>query len=115
MAEASKRGGAPRPGSIATLMAMLSFGFNPLKAGNKTGILQFNFTGEAPGSCYFVMDKNSCAAHEGKAEKADCTVEGPFEVWADIIQGKADGARMLMEGRYKAEGDIALMMVFGND
>jgi hypothetical protein len=115
MAEASKRGGAPRPDSMATLMAMLSFGFNPLKAGGKTGILQFDFTGEAPGSCYFVIDKNSCTAHEGKAEKADCTVEGPFEVWADIIQGKADGARMLMEGKYKAEGDIALMMVFGND
>jgi multimeric flavodoxin WrbA len=115
MAEGSKRGGAPRPDSVATLMAMFSFAFNPLKAGGKTGILQFNFSGEAPGSCYFVIDKNSCTAHEGKAEKADCTVEGPFEVWADIIQGKADGARMLMEGKYKAEGDIALMMVFGND
>jgi putative NADPH-quinone reductase len=115
MAEFSKRGGAPRPGSMATFMAMLSFGFNPLKAGGKTGILQFNFSGEAPGSCYFVIDKDSCTAHEGKAEKADCTVEGSFEVWADIIQGKADGARMLMEGKYKVEGDIALMMVFGSD
>jgi len=115
MAEASKQGRAPRPNSIATLMAMFNFAFNPLKAGDKKGTLQFNFTGEAPGSCYFFIDKNSCTAHEGKAGKADCTVEGPFEVWADIIQGKADGAKMLMDGKYKAEGDIALMMVFGND
>jgi multimeric flavodoxin WrbA len=115
MAEAGKQGRAPRPDSIAALMAMLSFGFNQLKAGGKTGILQFNFTGEAPGSCYFVIDKDSCMAHEGKAEKADCTVESPFGVWADIIQGKADGAQMFMDGKYKAEGDIALMMVFGHD
>jgi putative NADPH-quinone reductase len=114
-AEANKQGSAPRPDSIATLMAMFSFAFNPLKARDETGILQFSFTGEAPGSCYFVINKNSCTAHEGKAEKADCTVEGPFEVWADIIQGKADGAQMFMEGKYKAEGDIALMMVFGHD
>ena len=59
------------------------------------------------------MDKGSCTAHTGQAAKADCTVEGPFEVWADIIEGKADGGKMLMEGKYKANGDIALMMVFG--
>jgi putative NADPH-quinone reductase len=115
MAEVGKQGRAPRPDSINALMAMFSFGFNPLKAGDKKGVLQFNFTGESPGSCYFVIDKNSCTAREGKAEKADCTVDSPFEVWADIIQGKADGARMFMEGKYKVEGDIALMMVFGND
>jgi putative sterol carrier protein len=113
IAEASKQGRGPRPDSIATLMAMLSFAFNPLKAGDKKGTLQFNFTGEVPASCYFVIDKNSCTAHEGKAEKAACAVECPFEVWADIIQGRADGAKMLMDGKYKAEGDIALMMVFG--
>jgi hypothetical protein len=115
MAEASRQGRAPRPDSITALMTMLSFAFNPLKAGDKKDILQFNFTGEKPGSCYFAIDKNGCTAHEGKAEKADCIIDGPFEVWADIIQGKADGAKMLMDGRYKAEGDIALMMVFGED
>jgi multimeric flavodoxin WrbA len=114
-AEARKQGRIPRPDSIATLMAMLSFAFNPLKAGDKKGILQFNFTGEAPGSCYFVIDKNGCEAHEGKAEKADCVVDSPFEVWADIIQRKADGAKMLIDGKYKVEGDMALMMVFGKD
>ena len=113
IAEATKQGHAPRPDSITTLMAMLSFAFNPLNAGDKKGTIQFNFTGKQPGSCYFVIDKDSCAAHEGKAEKAKCTVDGPFEVWADIIQGKSDAAKMFMDGTCKAEGDMALMMVFG--
>lgn len=115
MAEATKQGRAPRPDSITTLMAMFSFAFNPLKAGDKKGVLQFNFTGKTPGSCYFVIDKNSCTAHEGKAEKADCTIEGPFEVWADIVEGKADGAKMFMNGICKAQGDIALMMGFSGN
>ena len=113
-AEAAKGGHlAIRPDSIETLASMLAFAFNPHKAGDKRGTLQFNFSGEKPGACYLTMDKGSCTAHTGQAAKADCTVEGPFEVWADIIEGKADGGKMLMEGKYKANGDIALMMVFG--
>jgi multimeric flavodoxin WrbA len=115
MAEATKQGRAPRPDSIATLMAMFSFAFNPLKIGNKKGTIQFNFTGKQAGSCYFVIDKENCTAHEGKAEKADCTIEGPFEVWADIIEGKADAASKFMDGTCKAEGDMSLMMAFGRD
>ncbi len=41
------------------------------------------------------------------------TLTGPFEVWADIIQGKAEGGQMFMEGSYKVEGNFYLMMVFG--
>jgi hypothetical protein len=114
-AEAKRKGMDPRPDSLAGFMAMLSFGFNPLKAAGKKGILQFEFTGENPAECYFDIDQKHCIAHAGRAEKADCAVSGPFEVWADIIQGKADGGQMLMEGKYKASGDFTLMMVFGKN
>ena len=30
------------------------------------------------------------------------------------LEGKADGAKMFMDGKYKAQGDISLMVVFGN-
>jgi len=112
-AEASRKGVNFRPDSLESFMAMLSFGFNPLKAAGKKGVLQFDFTGENPQACYFAIDERSCVPHAGHAAKADCTVSGPFAVWADIIQGKADGGQMFMEGKYKAEGDFPLMMVFG--
>jgi hypothetical protein len=115
MAEATRQGRAPRPDSIAALMAMFSFAFNPLKVQDKRGTIQFNFTGKQPGSFYFAIDNGSCTAHEGKAEKADCTIEGPFAVWADIIEGKADAASKFMDGTCKAEGDMALMMAFSRD
>lgn len=112
-AEAERRGFIPRPDSIEALMGMLSFGFNPQKAIGKKGVLQFHFTGEKPGDCYFVIDEKRCTPYTGRAEKADCTVDSPFEVWADIIQGKADGAKMFMEGKYTAQGNFSFLMVFG--
>ena len=115
MADASRHGVGIRPNSIETMMAMLSFAFNPRKAGKKSGTLQFNFSGDKPGACYFTIDKGDITAAEGLPQKADCVVDTPFEVWADIIEGKADGAKSLMDGKYKAEGDLSLMMVFGQN
>jgi multimeric flavodoxin WrbA len=112
-AEAAHNGHiAPRPGSIETFMAMLNFAFNPVKAADKNGTLQFNFNGSGAGSCFFVMDKGKCAAFLGRADAPDCTIESPFEVWADIIEGKTDGGQALMDGKYKANGDISLLMVW---
>jgi len=113
MAAASRKGDGLRPNSIETLMAMLSMAFNPQKAAGKTGKLQFNLSGECPGECYFSIEKGDLKAFQGKSEKAECVVDAPFEVWADIIEGKADGAKAFMDGKYRAEGDISLMMVFG--
>jgi hypothetical protein len=116
MAEVGKHGGgAPRPDSVETLAGLLAFAFNPIKAAGKQGTLQFNFSGEKPGACFLTMGKEGCTPHMGVADKADCTIEGPFEVWADIIQGKQDGGKALMDGKYKANGDITLMMLFGGD
>jgi multimeric flavodoxin WrbA/putative sterol carrier protein len=112
-AEATRKGLAPRPESVESFMAILSMGFNPQKAKGKKGILQFDFTGDKPGSCYFNIDEKSCIPHMGRPEKADCTVTSPLEVWADIIQGKAEGAKMFMEGKYTTQGNFSLMMVFG--
>ncbi|MHB8084826.1 MAG: NAD(P)H-dependent oxidoreductase [Dehalococcoidia bacterium] len=102
-----------RPDSPKTLMAMMAFAFNPRKAAGKSGVLQFKFTGKEAGDCYLTIKDGLCTRHMGLAEKAACTVEGPFEVWADIVQGKADGAKMAMEGKYTAQGDMSLLMVFG--
>lgn len=115
MAEASRKGTGIRPNSIETLMAMLSFAFNPRKAGEKAGTLQFSFSGEKPGACYFTIYKGDISAVEGRAQKADCVIDTPFEVWADIIEGKADGAKSLMDGKYKVQGDTSLIMVFGQN
>lgn len=103
----------PRPDSIENHMAVLRIGFNPEAAGDMRAILQFDFSGEVQGSCYFVVENGTVRATLGTAENPDLTIKSPFEVWADIMTGKADGTQMFMEQKYTAAGDIALLMKFG--
>jgi hypothetical protein len=108
--EFGQRGLVPRPDSIETFMGILMMGFNPDGAGDTKGILQFTFSGEVEGSCYFTIENGTVAAASGRAEKPDLTIEAPFEVWMDVITGKADGQQMFMQGKYKALGDLSLLM-----
>lgn len=112
-AQFDRRGRAPRPDSLKMFMAMLKIGFNPVKAAGKKGVLQFNFTGAVTGSCYFRVADGKIEAFEGQAGKPDLKVDSAFEVWADIIAGKLEGAQAFFDGKYKADGDIGLMDLFG--
>ena len=108
-----QKGMVPRPDSIGTYMTLMRLGFNSQAAGDTKATLQFDFTGEVEGSCYFTIEKGIIEATSGTAEKPDLAVEAPFEVWMDIVTGKADGTQMFMEGKFQAVGDISLMGLFG--
>jgi len=90
----------------------MSMGFNPQAAGDIYAILQFTFSGEVEGSCYFTVEKGTIVATLGTAEKRDLKIDTPFELWMDIVTGKANGQQMFMEGKYRAEGNISLLRVF---
>jgi putative sterol carrier protein len=108
-----QKGMVPRPDSIETYMTIMRFGFNSQAAADTEAVLQFKFSGEVEGSCYFTIDKGTIEASLGTADKRDLTVEAPFELWMDIVTGKANGTQMFLEGKYQAEGDISLMGLFG--
>ena len=46
----------------------------------------------------------------GLAENASLTIEVPFEVWMDIMTGKANCQQMFMEQKYRVKGDLSLLM-----
>jgi putative sterol carrier protein len=73
-------------------------------------VLQFNFSGDVEGSCHFKIENRTIEALPGIAESPDLTIDAPFEVWMDIITGKADGQQMFMEQKYKVVGDLSLLM-----
>ena len=105
-AEARLRKYIPRPDSIEALMGMLALGFNPEKAKGKKGILQFHFTGDNLGGCYFVIDEKGCAGQVGCAEKADCTVDTPLSMSGPILF-KA----RLMEGKCSWKGNVTSRVI----
>ncbi len=100
----------PRPDSLESFMLLFPFGLNSEVVGERKVYLQFNFSGEVTGSCHFIIENGSVDAKEGSRESPDITIEAPFEIWMDIMTGKADGQQMFMEQKYKVDGDLALML-----
>jgi putative sterol carrier protein len=60
-------------------------------------------------SCYFTFEKGSIKATAGTYATYDVRIETPFELWMDIMTGKAEGREMFMQGKYRVEGDLSLM------
>jgi len=108
--EFEEKGLMPRPDSVESFLMVMPMGFNPEGAGNTRAVIQFNFSGEAEGSCYFRIKSGRIEPHLGTADKPDLTIESPFEVWMDIMTGKADGQQMFMEQKYRVNGDLSLLM-----
>ena len=105
-----EKGMVPRPDSIESFMMILAMGFNPDKAGDTQATLQFNFDGDVQGVCHFDIAGGKITAHAGAAEKASLTINTPFELWLDIMAGKADGQQMFMERKYTVDGDASLLL-----
>ncbi|MCJ7833634.1 MAG: SCP2 sterol-binding domain-containing protein, partial [Deltaproteobacteria bacterium] len=108
--EFEEKGLMPHPDSIETFLEIMSMGFNPEAASDLKAVMQFNFSGEVEGPCYFKIEKGCITTGKGEAENPDLTIESPFELWMDILTGKADGQQMFMEQKYKVTGDLSLLL-----
>ena len=108
--EMRKKGMIPRPDSIEAFMKITELGFNPEGAGDTRAVICFRFSGEVEGACHFRIEEGTIASKSGSAEKPDLTIDAPFQVWMDIMTGEADGQQMFMEQKYRAEGDLSLLM-----
>jgi putative sterol carrier protein len=110
MGEFQKRKMVPRPDSMETFLAIMQVGFNPVKAGEAGMTMQYNFSGQVEGSCNISIEKGKLTAAAGQIVNPDLIVEAPFEVWMDILTGKADGAQMLIDGKYAVTGQTDLLL-----
>ena len=113
-AEFDQRKLVPRPDSIETFLMLMEIGFNRERAASIKGVLQFNFSGEIAGSCSIKIENARLEGQEGAAVQPDLTIDAPFEVWMDIVTGKADGQQMFMEQKYQMTGDFSLLLLMQN-
>jgi putative sterol carrier protein len=91
-------------------MMVMSRGFNPERAAQTKAVMQFTFSGEVEGSCHFKIENGTIEAKEGATANADLIVTSPFEVWMDVTTGKSDGKWLFMKRKYKASGDLSLLL-----
>ncbi len=100
----------PRPRNIEDFLLMFTYAINAKAAGDRKVFVQFKFSGAAPGECYFAVAGGRVSPCAGSCDEPTLVIETPFEVWMDILTRKADGAQMMMDGKYRVTGDLALML-----
>jgi putative sterol carrier protein len=87
--------------------------FNPEAAGAElNAIAQFCVTGDEPGEYYLRIADQKCEAFEGRHSAPTLTIHTPSDVWLAISKGEIDGAQAMMQGKYRIEGDLGLLMKF---
>ena len=111
--EFGEKGVMPRPDSISSYIELMKLGFNTDATNGLTAKIQFNFTGDIQGYCFLEISAETLKARQGTANQPDLTVNSPFDIWMDILTGKADGQQMFLDQKYTVEGDLALLMQMG--
>ena len=95
----------PMPKTVDDIRVLIRGGINSKAAQEIKEKIQFRFGQGEDQSFYLDIQKGKNTALPGVADDAALTINTPFEVWRDIMTGKADGAQMLMEGKYQIEGN----------
>ncbi len=109
--EADKKTAGPlAAGSCLELLQMMPMGFHAEAAGDLKAVYQFEITGPEEFIAHLVIADGKCVFQEGPHEKPGVAIKSPADVWLSISRGELDGQGAFMSGRYKVEGNIALLM-----
>jgi multimeric flavodoxin WrbA/putative sterol carrier protein len=100
----------PRADTIENFILLMQMGFKPELAQDINAVIQFTFSGEQEGSCFFSIKDGIMDTSMGASPEPALVIETPFDLWMDIITGKADGQTMFMQGKYRTQGDLSLLM-----
>jgi putative sterol carrier protein len=96
--------------SVRNLLEMMPEGLDPEAAAGLEVTYQFRVTDEEDFTAHLTIRDRKAVFNEGPAEEPHVTITTPAEVWLAIAQGRLDGAQAFMSGRYKADGDMGLLM-----
>ncbi|OQY48146.1 MAG: hypothetical protein B6242_03120 [Anaerolineaceae bacterium 4572_78] len=88
----------------------MTLGFNPTAAENLDAVIQFDISGDEHGTYHLRIANDKCTFHFGQAESPTLTIASPSEVWLKISTGELLGQEALMQGLYKADGDLGLLL-----
>jgi hypothetical protein len=99
----------PLPDTAESLIMGMPFALDTAAAKDARAVIQFRVSGEAPGDYWLQVDGGRCESFEGCAQRPDLVVHTPDHVWVGIAHGRLDGAQALLQGKYRAEGDLSML------
>jgi multimeric flavodoxin WrbA/putative sterol carrier protein len=102
--------GASAAKTCRELLSMMPQAFDAAAAGDLTAVYQFEVRGGENFVSHLRVAGGACTYHEGPADKPDLIVRTPADVWLKISRGELSGQQAFMDGRYKTEGDMNLLL-----
>ena len=105
---------APVPTSVKEILYAMPEYANTGAIATVDKTVQFNISGEEAGNYYLEIKNGEVTTHEGVAPAADVTIDTPAEVWKQIATGEVNGAVAFMTGKFKASGDLGILMGMQN-
>jgi putative sterol carrier protein len=95
------------------IMLGMPTAFNAKAGGDMDATIQFVLGGAGGGMYYQRIQNGECTAQRGPALSPDLTINAPAEVWLAISKGELDGQEAFMEAKYRATGDMNIMLKMG--
>ncbi len=110
----------PQPGDddkvdpeLEMIMLGMPTAFNAKAADEMDATIQFVLGGAGGGMYYQRIQNGECTAQRGTALNPDLTINAPAKVWLAISKGEIDGQQAFMEAKYRATGDMNIMLKMG--
>lgn len=104
---------AALPKTAKELVMKMPGRFNKETAGDLRTTIQFKLDGEGGGNIYLSIADKQCTAAEGETTTPALTIIAPADVWMKMVRGEINHVQALMNGFYKVDGDMDLLMKMG--
>ncbi len=106
----SSGGGAAAAKTCLELLQLMPKGFNAEAAGDMKAVYQFEVSGDEEFTAHLAIADGQCRFHDGPADSPDVIIKTPAKLWLKISKGETNGQMAFMTGKFKAKGDLGLLM-----
>lgn len=94
---------------MAAFFAGMASQYNPNTASDLKCVIQFKLDENL---YYLIINDHECKAYEGVYSNPTMTLISPTDIWIKISEGEMDGTKAFMDGLYKVEGDMGILLKF---
>ena len=98
--------------TIPELMQAYQDNFIPEKAAGMDSVIQLHLKGEGGGPYYLAIHDQELDVHEGEHPDPTATATASVKDWLRLHNGDANPMTMMMKGKLKVKGDLAMATKF---